>query len=371
VSNLQTTLAQVKDRGSKHRGHAINEQDTKATLIEPLLRALGWDLEDLEEVKREFKPKSMDNPVDYALLLVRTPCLFIEAKALGENLNDRKWASQIMGYAAVAGVEWVVLTNGDEYRLYNAHAPVPVEEKIFRTVRISDDDQRAEETLGPLSKERMQENQLNALWQTHFVDRQLRPAIEGLFAPVPDPALIALLRKRITNLSPAAIKAGLNRIRFRFDFPPEPPLSAELPRLPSSHQPSVLSQPPARRPTEWETRLPTSGGVKPLHLIRAGLIKPPFRLEARYKSQLLTASIESNGTVTFNGVTYDSLSVAAGYARSSVKGPPSDGSKFWSTNGWVFWQFRDAAGHLNKVDALRQRYLRRVVHIRAGSVSRG
>jgi hypothetical protein len=54
---------------------------------------------------------------------------------LGENLDDRRWAGQIMGYAHVAGVKWVVLTDGDEYRLYNAYAEGPVEDKIFRKFR--------------------------------------------------------------------------------------------------------------------------------------------------------------------------------------------------------------------------------------------
>ena len=37
-----------------------------------------------------------------------------------------------MGYASVAGVEWVVLTDGNEYRIYNSHATVPVEEKLLK-----------------------------------------------------------------------------------------------------------------------------------------------------------------------------------------------------------------------------------------------
>ena len=64
--------------------------------------------------------------MDYALLLLRTPRLFVEAKALGQNLDDRRWAHQIMGYATVAGVEWVVITDGDEYRIYNALAHVRI-----------------------------------------------------------------------------------------------------------------------------------------------------------------------------------------------------------------------------------------------------
>ncbi len=43
--------------------------------------------------------------------------LFVEAKDLGKDLSDRKWISQILGYATVVGAEWCVLTNGDEYRI--------------------------------------------------------------------------------------------------------------------------------------------------------------------------------------------------------------------------------------------------------------
>jgi hypothetical protein len=64
-------------------------------------------------------------------MLLREPRLFIETKALDQDLTNRKWASQIMGYAATAGVKWCVLTDGDEYRLLNAMAEVDVDEKLF------------------------------------------------------------------------------------------------------------------------------------------------------------------------------------------------------------------------------------------------
>src|SRR5215211_9246860 len=148
MAALSEVLAHVGERIERYRSSPpINEQNTKAALIDPVLRALGWDVEDVEEVHREYKLKTADNPVDYALLVLRTPRLFIEAKALGENLDDRRWAGQMLGYASVAGVEWVVLTDGDEYRIYNSHAAVPVDEKLFRAVRISEGGNSAEETL--------------------------------------------------------------------------------------------------------------------------------------------------------------------------------------------------------------------------------
>ena len=117
MNALHDVIALIRKRIARYQGESINEQNTKATLIAPLLRALGWDVEDLEEVHREYRHHPSDNPVDYALLDLRTPRLFVEAKALGRDLSDRKWANQIMGYAGVAGVEWVVLTDGNEYRI--------------------------------------------------------------------------------------------------------------------------------------------------------------------------------------------------------------------------------------------------------------
>ena len=83
MPDLESVLATVRGRIAHYRGQGIGEQDTKAALIVPVLRALGWDTEDLEDVKLEYKRRPADNPVDYALVLLREPRLFIEAKSLG------------------------------------------------------------------------------------------------------------------------------------------------------------------------------------------------------------------------------------------------------------------------------------------------
>jgi hypothetical protein len=114
----------------------------------------------VEEVQREFKTHSRHKPVDYGLLVVRTPRLLIEAKALGENLGDHRWVNQIMGYASVAGVEWVVLTNGDDYHIYNTHAPVVVEEKLFRAAKVMSEDAAVLHTIELLAKNRLEENRI-------------------------------------------------------------------------------------------------------------------------------------------------------------------------------------------------------------------
>lgn len=117
VNDLYDELKRCKERLGRLAGKRIGEQNTKASLIEPVIGALGWELLDPDEVHREFRRRPSDNPVDYALLHLRDTRLFIEAKGLGENFDDPKWASQMISYAATAGVSWVVLTDGREWRI--------------------------------------------------------------------------------------------------------------------------------------------------------------------------------------------------------------------------------------------------------------
>ena len=48
MADLEATLATVRERIAKYRRPGIGEQNTKATLIVPILRALGWDAGELK-----------------------------------------------------------------------------------------------------------------------------------------------------------------------------------------------------------------------------------------------------------------------------------------------------------------------------------
>jgi hypothetical protein len=355
---LTSVLPKLRKRIQKikSRKESIGEQNTKAALIDPLLSALGWDVEDIDEVSREYRRKPQDNPVDYALFMLRSPRLFVEAKGLEKDLSDRKWISQVLGYATVVGVEWCVLTNGEEYRLYNAHAPVDVEQKLFRVVRISESDQEEYilETLELLSKEKMGDNLLNLLWKAHFIDRHVSRAL-GELLQNDDASLIRLIRRQTPELTPSEIRESLKRADIRIDFPVV----------------SISSQSSARE-VEDEVTLPVKvvekteeaqktlniPGVQVIDLIRAHLIEPPLKLEKEYKGRHLEAEIQPDGTIVFDGETYRSLSLAAAFARKSIIGAP-EGRNYPQTNGWVFWKYRDTeTGRLEEIDSLRQRYLK-------------
>lgn len=347
MASLPAVLSEICDRIQKYRGRRLNEENTKAVLIDPVLRALGWNLEDLEEVQREYKVKRKDRPMDYALFRDREPVLIIEAKALKEDAGDRRWAQQVMGYATVAGVPWVLLTNGAEYRLYNALAPVPVDKKLFRSANVVDQPEQATDLLSLLEKARMGERDLDQLWQAYFVDQEVRAAIEDLFAPGnPDTSAINLVRKHTKNLSTKEVEASLTRMRFDLDFP-QVVLPGKLPK----------AMKPKPQQTDSKGRHPKPVDVSLQDLITAGLLRAPLELEKTYRGKRLTARVERDGSVSFDGKSYEAISTAAGMARAKVLGTPSS-EKPPATNGWTFWLFKNADGQLQEIGNLRQQHLR-------------
>jgi len=358
---LAATLHDIRERIEKFRRRRgrIGEQNTKAILIDPLLSALGWDLFEVDEVIREYRHKAPDNPVDYALFILRSPCLFVEAKDLGTDLGDRRWVSQVLGYATVVGVEWCVLTNGDEYRLYNAHAPVGVEEKLFRAVRISDlsQEEYTANTLSLLSRDKMGEKLIDVLWKAEFIDRHVKVALEDLLAGE-NHNLVNWIRRNRPELARAEIRESLKRADIHIDFPAVRPATS-LSREEAPRRKMKATTPGPRKDKTKKRKSPRTYAVKVSDLIGAGLINPPLELEREYRDTHLRATIQSNGRVTFDGQLCNSLSLAAAMARKSVIGAPP-GRKYPQTNGWTFWKYRDrATGTLKEVDAIRQEYLKR------------
>lgn len=338
--SLSRVLVDVRERISKAGARGLNEQNTKATLIEPVLRALGWDTEDVDEVRREYRLKTQDKPVDYGLLVHREPRLLVEAKGLGEPLSDRRWANQIMGYAAVCGVQWIVLTDGDEYQIYNAAASVPVDQKLFRTVRVSQNATEVEETLALLSKKQLAQNRIDTLWKAVHVDRKVRKALESMFSGDCELALVNFVHARTRDLSVEDVRASLRRCRVQPDFP------LRMDELEAEAKPA--------KPTKQRSEAATEASSVSLgSLIEAGLIRVPAEIEATFKKTRLTARIEGPEAITFLGKAYPSLSAAGSAARAHVL----RSTKLPATNGWDFWRIREPGGDLTPIGDLRTRFL--------------
>jgi hypothetical protein len=286
--------------------------------------------------------------------LLREPRLFIEAKALGVHLDDHKWTSQMLAYATVAGVEWVALTDGNEWRIYNSHATVPVEQKLFRVVRVADPDTHPDQTLRLLAKVQMADHLIDVLWKSDFVDRQVKDALIGFFGPEPDPGLVRLIRGRAGALSHAEVRSSLGRLRTTFDFPVAASPAAGPVALPKEAKTAANELASKGEPASAKTGEGTPWrGVTLGQLITGGLVRLPFEIEHHYRGTDLTARIEGPDRIVFDGAVYDSLSTAGGMARKSVVGSPT-GRAYPQTNGWGFWQYRGPDGTLHQLDDLRR-----------------
>jgi predicted type IV restriction endonuclease len=221
MSTVVEIIRQAASRVQDYRDRRVKltESDTIRVLILPVLEALGWDLQDVEEVRSEYRHASADNPVDYALFLHGTPTLFVEAKALGVSLDDRKPLLQTLNYANAAGVDWCVLTNGAEWRIYKVHAPVTAEEKLFLTVRPGDSEIEVEPmaaTLSLLSKGRMRARAIDALWSEWRVDREVERVLDSI---TENNAFIRLIAKGTDGITQGEVRSSLKRAGLRSFYP--------------------------------------------------------------------------------------------------------------------------------------------------------
>jgi hypothetical protein len=336
---LRELIQALASRIPQGRDRRIGEQNVKATLIEPILEVLGWDIRDWDEVHREYRGKSTDSPVDYALKILRTPRLFLEAKGLGEDLSDRKWVAQVLGYATVAGVEWCVLTDGDEWRFYNAAATVDADEKLFRRVRLSEGNlDEAAKTLSLLARDNIEGNVLDELWKLHFVDRRVKGALKEILE-TPGTGIVRLIRRREPKLKPKDIVESLWRLELRIESPE--------PRLPASAASRTTEPTPAKRRESSRKE----GGVSLADLIDAGLLKAPVRLFHEYKGRMFEATLLPSGDVEFEGRRYATPSAAGAAARQTVTG------RDMATSGWKFWQV-EVGGEAQTLWQVRDAYLK-------------
>lgn len=346
-SQLANTIQTVSERlGALGGRRSLGEQDTKRKLIEPVLATLGWDLGDLDLVSCEYKHNRKDLPVDYAFFSGGRPVMFLEAKAIGLPIDDHKWMAQIVNYANSAGVEICVLTNGDEYRIFNTHAKVPLQQKQVAAASISQG-QAADvlDVLACLALPALLEQRIIRRWEQEQLENSVRQALTEL---------VQSRDRKLVNLLAASLKDKIG-VQHLMDLLSRASISV-------SFTSTQKTQPRPRRAIGGDaagSKLPTPrvqgprSAVRPEDLLSAGLLAAPLELTKLYKKRLLKAVLNSDGSVSFGGARHNSLSVAAGYARNSVIGVPADGRLYYETNGWEFWhcQFQGRSVPLSDVRA--------------------
>jgi predicted type IV restriction endonuclease len=113
LNSLAACLFKVRTRILSYRDRRVRltESDTIRVLLLPILEALGWDLQGVEEVRSECRYGVTGNHVEYALFLRSTSSLFVGSKPLLQTLNR----------AYAAGMDWCALTSGPAWQFYKIH----------------------------------------------------------------------------------------------------------------------------------------------------------------------------------------------------------------------------------------------------------
>lgn len=188
---LQRCLTQKQQWVKSKTNQNPNEAATKNACIEPILRALGWDPSDDEEVVPEWGKSQAAGRADYALITEHGghPIAVLEAKSLTTTISDKD-VIQTLNYAHSQQVTWAIVTNGLSWRLYDALKPAQWNERLVWSLQIDDFD--AAEKLSQIAKSELPS--LKSKLERVQDAALLKDVLERLFRH-PTAELVALLGK--------------------------------------------------------------------------------------------------------------------------------------------------------------------------------
>ena len=109
-----TVLSVMTQWQSNERLTLLDEAKVTQVIILPIFRGLRWDPDNDQEVCPEHSVAG--RRVDYALLIGKTPKVFIEVKKGGEPLENQQ--EQLLNYSFKEGVKIAVLTNAAAWKFY-------------------------------------------------------------------------------------------------------------------------------------------------------------------------------------------------------------------------------------------------------------
>src|SRR5258706_9559772 len=94
-----------------------NESQMRKDFILPMFRALGWDTENPAEVTAE--EHIVRKIADFGFYVNGIPVFYLETKKASENVEKGDMV-QAINYAFLKGVTWAILTNFEQFMVFNA-----------------------------------------------------------------------------------------------------------------------------------------------------------------------------------------------------------------------------------------------------------
>jgi hypothetical protein len=151
---LKETLEMVVERMKKFRSlYEQNEMAVRDQIVNPILKGLEWNPENPEEVQPNISTE--EGIPDYSLIKNGDKVLFIEAKKLSVDIDQREVISQLAKYCFGEGMKYGVLTNGAIWILFRAfqEGTTMAERIVWKTDIENDDITATIRRLNTISKE--------------------------------------------------------------------------------------------------------------------------------------------------------------------------------------------------------------------------
>ena len=232
--DVQKLSAQIAER----RDHVVNEEMGKQVLIIPFLKVLGFDVYNPLEVRPEYTSdfgKKKGEKVDYAVFKDGTPLMFIEAKALAEDLGSHD--SQLARYFnATPQIRLAILTNGVVYKFFtDLNTTNVMDVNPFLVIDMTDLSLSDIEVLDNFRRDRFETDSLVKYAEELIYTSNINAKLKDLFRNPPDDFIRYLIKDfsdtRITSnvldrfrpIVKKSISVALLEIMSQNLFPQETP----------------------------------------------------------------------------------------------------------------------------------------------------
>ena len=178
MANLNEMIAPLLEKIKKFRSlYEQNEAAVRDQIVNPILKVLGWNTENPEEVQPNvFTDEGIP---DYSLIKDGKRMLFMEAKKLGLDVEQKDIIRQLAKYCFGEGTKYGVLTNGVVWILFRSFEEgKPLAERVVWKVDIENEElQSVIRKLQTISKDNVEQIEmlvkkvqiLDEVW-TSFLD---------------------------------------------------------------------------------------------------------------------------------------------------------------------------------------------------------
>lgn len=201
-----------------------NEYQTVQSLVNPVLNALGWRVNEVARVRQQYRVGR--GKVDMALMRDDKPVVLVEAKALGTDFDDAV-IDQVSQYCYREGASTALLTNGAEWRVYRPLLmKLTFEQRMLFAIRLDQQDGgKAADKLSLLARneiDRLEKEDLQVLldayWCTYAREELLAP-----YAVALREALVKWSNKPQGEIPSRTVSSWLRKKMFRDSAPTRRP----------------------------------------------------------------------------------------------------------------------------------------------------